>query len=90
MYLEFDWTFNVDPPRLGDVFTGVNGWRSFEAMTTAKAELALVGLRVGKKTDGRTWKIERATQSPPRPPCAHLDRPRSAGRKRPCAAPLQR
>ena len=58
---------NVDRPRLGDVFTGVNGWRSFEDMTTAKAELALVGLRVGKKTDRRTWKIERAHK-------AHLDR----------------
>ena len=67
MYLEFDWTFNVDRPRLGDVFTGVNGWRSFGDMTTAKAELALVGLRVGKKTDRRTWKIERAHK-------AHLDR----------------
>ena len=29
MYLEFDWTFNVDPPRLGDVFTGVSGVRSY-------------------------------------------------------------
>ncbi len=67
MYVEFDWTFNVDRPRLGDVFAGVNRWRSFEDMTTAKAELALVGLRVGKKTDRRAWKIERAHK-------AHLDR----------------
>jgi hypothetical protein len=58
MYLEYDWTFNVYRPRFGDVFIAVNGLRSYETMADAKAELAIAKLKVGKKTDSRTWKIE--------------------------------
>ena len=58
MYLEYDWTFNVYRPRFGSSFTDVRGWRSFESMDDAKWVLATVGLKVGKKTDTRTWRID--------------------------------
>lgn len=58
MFLEYDWTFDVYRPRLGDTFTDVNGWRSFASLADAKWELGLVGLKLGKKTDTRTWRIE--------------------------------
>jgi hypothetical protein len=60
MFLEYDWCFNVYRPRLGDVFTSVNGWRSFETLADARYELGLVKLKLGKKTDSRTWRIEAA------------------------------
>ncbi len=57
MFLEFNWTANVWQPRLGDVFTAVNGWRSFPDLATADFELAIVGLRRGRKTDSRTYEL---------------------------------
>jgi hypothetical protein len=57
MYLEYDWTFGVYRPRFGDTFTSVNGWRSYPDLATARAELAIVKLKLGRKTDTRTWKI---------------------------------
>ena len=62
MYLEYNWTTLCYQPRFGDVFTSVNGWRSFETLDQARAELAIVGLCLGRKTDSRTWSIE-AVQS---------------------------
>ena len=58
MFLEYDRAFCVYRPRLGDTFTSVNGWRSFPDMKTAVYELSLVGLKVGKQTTSRTWRIE--------------------------------
>lgn len=57
MYLEYDWTFDVYRPRFGHVFTDVRGARSFATMAEAKACLAHAGLRLGRKTDSRTWEI---------------------------------
>lgn len=57
MYLEYDWTFDCYRPRLGEVFTSVNGWRSFESLDDAKWNLAVCKLALGKKTDSRTWQI---------------------------------
>jgi hypothetical protein len=57
MYLEYDWTFNVYRPRFGYVFTDVNGLRSYDSLADAKYELGIVGLKLGKKTDDRTWQI---------------------------------
>lgn len=57
MYLEYDWMCGVYRPRLGRVFTSVNGWASFPSFESAKYELGLVGLRLGRKTDSRTWAI---------------------------------
>jgi hypothetical protein len=53
MFLEYDWCFDVYRPRFGDVFTSVNGWRSFASLAVARYELGLVGLKV----DSRTWRI---------------------------------
>ena len=58
MYLEYDWTFDVYRPRFGDTFTDVRGWRSFESLDDARYVLAGAGLKLGRKTDDRTWKIE--------------------------------
>ena len=57
MYLEYDWTFNVYRPRFGASFTDVRGERSWESMSAAKWALKLCGLKVGRKTDSRTWEI---------------------------------
>lgn len=58
MYLEYDWTFNVYRPRVGNVFTSVNGCRSFESLDDAKQNLGWCKLKLGRKTDTRTWSIE--------------------------------
>lgn len=60
MYLEYDWTFNVYRPRLGSVFTSIAGQLSFESLCEAKQVLAWRGLKLGNKTDSRTWSIELA------------------------------
>jgi hypothetical protein len=60
MYLEYDWTFSVLRPRFGRVFTDIGGFRSFESLKEAKEVLKRYGMRVGKKTDTRTWEIKTA------------------------------
>ena len=60
MYLEYDWTFDVYRPRFRGGFIDVRGFRSFKSMKEAKDVLASAGLKVGKKTDTRTWMIENA------------------------------
>ena len=57
MFLEFDWTFNVYRPRFGDRFTDVRGERSFETLKDARWALRMAGLRLGDKTNSRTWRI---------------------------------
>jgi hypothetical protein len=57
MYLEYNWTACVYQPRFGDTFTSVNGLRSYDSLATAKQELAIVKLKLGRKTDTRTWEI---------------------------------
>jgi hypothetical protein len=58
MSVEYDWTSNTYRSRLGDAFTPVDGWRSFETLAAARHQLRLVGLRLGTKTDPRTWRVE--------------------------------
>ena len=60
MFLEYDWTFNVYRARLGQTFTDIRGVRYWESLKDAKAALASCGLKLTKKTDTRTWKIESA------------------------------
>lgn len=60
MYLEYDWTFNVYRFRFGDTFTSVLDIRSCGSMAEAKDLLQQAKLKVGRKTDSRTWKIEAA------------------------------
>lgn len=58
MYLEYDWTACCYQPRFGQTWTSVNGFRSFETLAQAMSELAIVGLKLGRKTASRTWAIE--------------------------------
>lgn len=60
MFLEYDWVSNTYKPRFGQTFIAVNGWLSFETLNIARDELSIVKLRLGKKTDSRTWRIELA------------------------------
>lgn len=57
MYLEYDWTFGCFRPRFGRVFTGIRGVTYYNNMNEAKEHLRQCGLRLGKKTDTRTWEI---------------------------------
>ena len=58
MFLEYDWTFNCFRPRFGNTFIAVRGERSWPSMAEAKAALADAKLKVGHKTDSRTWAID--------------------------------
>jgi hypothetical protein len=55
MFLEFDWTSDAYRLHLGNRVTSSH---SFETLPAARHALRLVGLRVGIKTDPRTWPIE--------------------------------
>jgi len=58
LYLEFNWTANAYQPRFGDSFIDVRGERSFFTLADAKHALECAGLKLGDKTDSRTWRIE--------------------------------
>jgi hypothetical protein len=58
MYLEFNWTAGVYQFRFGDTFIDVRGFRSVESLDEARYVLGMARLKLGKKTDTRTWKIE--------------------------------
>jgi hypothetical protein len=60
MYLEYNWTAGVYIFRVGDVPTDVRGYRSAESLEEARWILSTAGLKLGKKTDSRTWAIELA------------------------------
>jgi hypothetical protein len=53
MFLEFDWTSNTYRSHLGGEFE-----HSFATLAAARHGLHLIGLRLGAKTDGHTWRIE--------------------------------
>lgn len=57
MFLEFNWTAGVYQPRFGQTFTDIDGQRSFDSLADAKAALLAKGLKLGKKTDSRSWEI---------------------------------
>jgi hypothetical protein len=57
--LEFDWTSNAYRSHVGDVE------HSFDTLAAARHALRLVGLRVGTKTNPRTWRIELMELAPP-------------------------
>jgi hypothetical protein len=56
MFLKFDWTSNAYCARLGDASMPIT--HSFETLADARHDLRLIGLRLGAKTNGRTWRIE--------------------------------
>jgi hypothetical protein len=55
MFLEY--TSNAFHSHLGGAFTSIEH-HSFETLAAARHALRLVGLRIGAKTDERTWRIE--------------------------------
>ena len=56
MFLEYDWVSDAYRARLGDAFPSIK--RSFETLAAARHALRLVGLRLGVKTDPRTWRVQ--------------------------------
>jgi hypothetical protein len=56
MFLEYDWTSNMYRSHLGGAFPWIE--HSFETLADARHDLRLIGLRMGAKTDERTWRIE--------------------------------
>jgi hypothetical protein len=56
MFLEYDWTSNTYRSHLGGAGTSVA--HSFETLAASRHALHLIGLRIGDKTDERTWRIE--------------------------------
>jgi hypothetical protein len=56
MFLEYDGASNAYRSHLCGAFTSVE--HSFETLAAARHALHLVGLRIGAKTDERTWRIE--------------------------------
>ena len=56
MFLEYDWTSNTYRSHLCGAGTSVA--HSFETLAASRHALHLIGLRIGDKTDARTWRIE--------------------------------
>jgi hypothetical protein len=56
MSLEYDWTSNTYCSHLDDAFTA--NPHAFETLAAARHALHLIGLRIGAKTDGHTWRVE--------------------------------
>jgi hypothetical protein len=56
MLLQYEWMSNTYRSRLGDALTSTA--HSFETLAAARHGLRLVGLQLGAKTDGHTWRIE--------------------------------
>lgn len=57
MYLEYDWTFDCYRPRFGRSWIDVRGERSWPTLQDAKLALSSAKLKLGRKTDTRTWEI---------------------------------
>jgi hypothetical protein len=57
MFLEYDWTFGCYRPRFGRIFTGIRGVTCYNSLKEARSHLASIGLKLGRKTDSRTWEI---------------------------------
>jgi hypothetical protein len=57
MYVEFNWTANVYQFRFGHTFTSVGGFHSAEDLEGVRWILSTCKLKLGKKTDTRTWEI---------------------------------
>jgi hypothetical protein len=57
MFLEYNWTACCYQARFGDTFTDIRGERSWNSFNEAKAAIEAAGLKIGRKTDSRTWEI---------------------------------
>jgi hypothetical protein len=56
MFLEYDGTSNTYRTHLCDALPAKP--HAFETLAAARHDLRLIGLRIGDKTDERTWRIE--------------------------------
>jgi hypothetical protein len=56
MVLIYDWESEAYRSRFDDPFPMIE--QSFETLADARLALRLVGLRLGAKTDPRTWRVE--------------------------------
>jgi hypothetical protein len=56
MFLEYYWTSDAYRARFGDA--SMSSKHSFETLGAARLALRRVGLRLGAKTDPRTWRVE--------------------------------
>ena len=57
MFVEYDWTFCVYRFRFGRTFTDFLGHRSCDSLDDCRALLRTAGMKLGHKTDSRTWPI---------------------------------
>ena len=57
MFLEFDWTYGVYRARFGSVWTDIRGVSTWDNLKDVKFDLERAGLKLGRKTDSRTWEI---------------------------------
>jgi hypothetical protein len=57
MYMEYDWAFGCYRFRFGDRFIDVRDYRSASSKEEAEWILSTAGLKLGRKTDSRTWAI---------------------------------
>lgn len=58
LFVEYDWSYNVYRMRFGDTFIDCRGEKSWPDKATLKDALARAGLKLGDKTDTRTWRVE--------------------------------
>ena len=57
IFIELDWTVGVYRFRIGQSFTDFRGVRSLPSLKEWRAFLAEHGMRIGTKTDSRTWRV---------------------------------
>ncbi len=72
-FIEFNWTANVYQFRIGQSFTDFRGVRSWDSLDDARSDLEAAGLRLGCKTDSRTWPVipvSEVTLAKPKAPAA--------------------
>ncbi len=56
MSLEYDWTSDTYRSHLGGALPAIE--HAFTTLAASRHALHLIGLRIGAKIDGRTWRIE--------------------------------
>jgi hypothetical protein len=56
MSLEYDWISDTYRSHLGGAFPPIE--HAFETLAASRHALRLIGLRLGVKTDPRTWRVE--------------------------------
>lgn len=63
LFLEYNWTAGVFAFRIGESFTDFRGVRSWPTLADAIDAFAAAGMKLGRKTDSRTWPVIMAAES---------------------------